>query len=137
MSNLQLYCLDWFRLFCWQCIMDKTYTGAVPTFNSCTICQDSPGKIHFCTPDCRPASWTWMTSQLNIILIHQLCGSFSDVLSLFSDMLSMGVCTTKHWQMSGRLVQELNVCTVHHIMMLFLKHMFHLSTHEHLIEINL
>ena len=27
-------------------------------------------------------------------------------------MLSMDVCTTKHWQMSGRLVQELNVCTV-------------------------
>ena len=27
--------------------------------------------------------------------------------------LSMGVCTTRHWQTSGRLVQELNVCTVH------------------------
>ena len=28
------------------------------------------------------------------------------------DMLSMGVCTTRHWQAPGRLVQELNVCTV-------------------------
>ena len=28
------------------------------------------------------------------------------------DTSSMGVCTTGHWQMSGRLVQELNVCTV-------------------------
>ena len=28
------------------------------------------------------------------------------------DMLSMDVCTTKHWQTSGRLVQELDVCTV-------------------------
>ena len=37
-----------------------------------------------------------------------------EVLDLFSDMLSMGVCTTSHWQMSGWLVQELNVCTVHH-----------------------
>ena len=37
---------------------------------------------------------------------------FIDVLGLFSDMLSMGVCTTRHWQTSGRLVQELNVCTV-------------------------
>ena len=35
-----------------------------------------------------------------------------DVFGLFFDMLSMGVCTTRHWQTSGRLVQELNVCTV-------------------------
>ena len=28
------------------------------------------------------------------------------------DMLSMGFCTTRYWQTSGRLVQELNVCTV-------------------------
>ena len=34
-----------------------------------------------------------------------------DVLGFF-DMLSMGVCTTSHWQTSGRLVQELNVSTV-------------------------
>ena len=27
-------------------------------------------------------------------------------------MLSMGVCTTRYWQTSSRLVQELNVCTV-------------------------
>ena len=30
---------------------------------------------------------------------------------LLCDMLFMGVCTTKHWQTSGRLVQELDVCT--------------------------
>ena len=35
-----------------------------------------------------------------------------DVLGLFFDMLSMGVSTTSYWQASGRLVQELNVCTV-------------------------
>ena len=29
----------------------------------------------------------------------------------FFDMLSLGVCTTRHWQTSGRLVQELKVCT--------------------------
>ena len=34
------------------------------------------------------------------------------VLGLFFDMLSMGVFPTSHWQISGRLVQELNVCTV-------------------------
>ena len=36
-----------------------------------------------------------------------------DAICLFFDMLSMGVCTTRHWQTSGRLVQELNVCTVY------------------------
>ena len=35
-----------------------------------------------------------------------------DVLSLFFNMLSMEVCTTRHWQSSSQLVQELNVCTV-------------------------
>ena len=35
-----------------------------------------------------------------------------DVLGLFFDMLSMGFYTTRHWQTSGRLVQELDVCTV-------------------------
>ena len=35
-----------------------------------------------------------------------------DVLGLFLDMLSMGVYTTRHWQTSGRLVQELNIFTV-------------------------
>ena len=28
------------------------------------------------------------------------------------NMLTMEFCTTRHWQTSGRLVQELNVCTV-------------------------
>ena len=36
-----------------------------------------------------------------------------DVLGLFFDMLSIGVCTTRHWPTSGRLVQELSACTVH------------------------
>ena len=35
-----------------------------------------------------------------------------DVLDLFLDMVSMGVCTTRRWQTSSRLVQELNACTV-------------------------
>ena len=36
----------------------------------------------------------------------------TDVLGLFFDLLPMGLCTTRHWQSSGRLVQELNICTV-------------------------
>ena len=35
-----------------------------------------------------------------------------DVLGLSFDMLSMEFHTTRHWQTSGRLVQELDVCTV-------------------------
>ena len=35
-----------------------------------------------------------------------------DVLGYFLT-LSMGVCITRHWQTSGRLVQELNVSTVY------------------------
>ena len=35
-----------------------------------------------------------------------------DGLGLCFDMLSMDVCITRQWQTSGRLVQELNVCTV-------------------------
>ena len=36
-----------------------------------------------------------------------------NVVGLLSDMLAMGLRTTRHWQTSGRLVQELNVCTVY------------------------
>ena len=31
-------------------------------------------------------------------------------------MLSMGVCTTGHWETTGRLVQELNICTVAYVL---------------------
>ena len=33
-------------------------------------------------------------------------------LAYIFDMLSTSASTTRHWQTSGRLVQELNVCTV-------------------------
>ena len=52
-----------------------------------------------------------MTSQLNADVIRNLRGSLM-CLVYFFDMLSMGVCTTRHWQMSGRLVQELSACSV-------------------------
>ena len=53
-----------------------------------------------------------MTLQLNVALVRKLSGSLM-CLSYFSEMLSMGVCTTRHWPMSGRLVQKLFVCTVY------------------------
>ena len=32
----------------------------MPTFNSCTKCVGSPGKIHDHMPDCHPVSWAWI-----------------------------------------------------------------------------
>ena len=34
------------------------------------------------------------------------------VLRLYFDVLSISVCTIRHWHTTGRLVQKLNVCTV-------------------------
>ena len=51
----------------------------------------------------------WMTSQLDVALIRTLRESLM-CLAYFFDVLSMDVCTTRHWQASGRLVQGLNVC---------------------------
>ena len=53
-----------------------------------------------------------MTSTLDVALIHKAISRVIDELGLFSEISSMGVCTTRHWQTSGRLVQELNVFTV-------------------------
>ena len=52
-----------------------------------------------------------MTPQLNVAVIRKVRGSLM-CFAYYFDMLSMGVCTTSHWQTSGRLVQELNVYTV-------------------------
>ena len=40
----------------------------------------------------------------------KLCGS---LICLFFGMLSKRVFTTRHWQTSGHLVQQLNACTVY------------------------
>ena len=69
----------------------------VPTFNSCTECTVNPGIIHDYTSDCPhplqlPGHWCMDDLKTNI--------------------LAMGVCTTRQWQTASRLVQEFNVCTV-------------------------
>ena len=48
---------------------------------------------------------------LNVTLIRKLRWSLM-CLSYFIVMLSMDVYATRQWQTSGRLVRELNVCTV-------------------------
>ena len=53
----------------------------------------------------------WTTSQLNVALVSKLRGPLM-CLAYFFDMLSMVVCTTRHSETSGRLVKDLNACTV-------------------------
>ena len=62
---------------------------------------------------CHPIPLAWMHARMATRLNVSLILKQSE--SLFLDMLSLGVCTTRHWQMSGRLVQGLNVCTVQHV----------------------
>ena len=52
-----------------------------------------------------------MTRQPNLPLIQKLRGSLMCLAYSFG-MLYVGCCTTRYWQMSGHLVQELNICTV-------------------------
>ena len=52
-----------------------------------------------------------MSSQLNTALIRKLRGPLMCV-AYCLDMLSVGMCTTRHKQTSVRLVQDLNVSTV-------------------------
>ena len=68
---------------------------------------------HDCTPDCIQFFWHGFADDLTIE--HSVDSQATwviDVLGLSFDMLSLGVCTTRQWHMSGGLVQEFNVCTV-------------------------
>ena len=82
------------------------WNAIVPTFISCTECVGSPGIMNDRTPDCHP-----VFQDMNIALNCKLRWSLM-CLVYFSDMLSMGVCTTRQLQTSSRPVQELNVCSV-------------------------
>ena len=93
---------------------NEYWVSTVLTFNSCTKCVGSPGIIHDYTPDCQPVSGARMHDGLHNTTERSFDSHATwsiDVLVLF-DMLSISICTTRHWQTSGRLVQELTVCTV-------------------------
>ena len=53
-----------------------------------------------------------MTSQPNVALICKLCWSLM-CFAYIVGILSAGISTSRHCQTPGRLVQDLNVCTVH------------------------
>ena len=65
-------------------------------------------------PSSIPGMYAWMASQLNVALIRKLRGALI-CLGYYFDMVAMGVCATGHWQTFGRLMQELNVCTVEEV----------------------
>ena len=88
-----------------------SYEGLM-AFNSCTKCLGSPGIIQDRTPICHPFSGHGRMYDLTTARNTDSHATWViGVLGLFLDMLSMGVCTTTHWQTSGRLVQKLNACT--------------------------
>ena len=87
----------------------------MPIFNSCTTNAGSPGT----PPYARLTSSflgidAWMNSQLKLALINKATWIIY-VLGLLFDMLPVGVCTTRHWQTPGRLLQELDIFTVGNI----------------------
>ena len=82
------------------------------TFDSCTKCTGSKSIVLDRMPDCHQVSWAWMTSELNVALISKLCWPLMCLVYFFWHDLSMGVCTTRHCQTCGQLVQELNACTI-------------------------
>ena len=91
----------------------------VTIFNSCTKCVCRPGIIHDCTPDCDLVSWAWNFCMYDLTTLRRFHLQATSVIGgagLFFEMLSMCVCTTRRQQTSGRLVQELNVCTVHQLL---------------------
>ena len=94
-------------------MMSTPFIPTVPTFGSCTKCLGGPGIIYNRTPDCHPVSWSWIYDEVKTENnFDSQATRVLDVLDLFVDLLSMGVCTTWNWQTSSRLVQKLNVCTV-------------------------
>ena len=61
----------------------------VPTFNSCTKCVSSPGRIDDHTPDCHLFSWTWIHG-LPLLLKVALSSCVS---SLINSFVLVYICT--------------------------------------------
>ena len=85
-------------------------SSTVPAFNSCTKYQ---GIIHDRTPACHQCHGHGCTDSLTTERDFDSQASLAiDVFGLYFEIVSTGDCTTRHWQTTGRVVQELNVCTV-------------------------
>ena len=90
-------------------LLNTSMVLTVPTFNYCTKCVVNPGIIHG-------------HGYMDDLTFKR--GSYSqaawviDVLGLFFDMPCSADCTTRQCEAFGRLVQELNVCTVVHVVVI-------------------
>ena len=80
----------------------------MPTFNSCTYNAWAARPLDTTASPIATVSWDLTTERSFDSQAPWVFG----VLDLFLDILFLGLCTTRLWQTSGRLVQELNVCTV-------------------------
>ena len=81
----------------------------VPAYNSCTNCSVSPEIIHDHTPNCHTVSWVQVPGLTIERSLDSQVTCAIDIL-FFLTILSMGIFISTHWQTSGRLVQESNVC---------------------------
>ena len=88
-----------------EALSERVYT--VRTVNSCIKYLGSLGSLGTRLPHGFLMD-AWMISQLNIALIRKPRGR----LTRLAYLLSMDVCTTRHWQTSCRVVEESNICTV-------------------------
>ena len=63
---------------------------------------------------CAGISQDLLSSWMKSLIEHSFDSQATWVIGMLDivfDMLSMGAFTTRHWQTSGQLVQELKVCT--------------------------
>ena len=85
--------------------------STVATFNFCNECTGNPGITDDRTPDCHPVSWAWMHGSpdngMKLWFVHVSCVGHWCI--SFWYVIQGYICTTRHMQKSGRLVQELNV----------------------------
>ena len=104
-------CSEFIFLFISQIVSSCGYT--VPTFNSCTKYAGSQGIVHDRIPDCHHfPGYGCMDDLTTERSFDSQASCVINVFGLFFDILPMGARKTRLLQTSGRLVQELNVCTV-------------------------
>ena len=83
----------------------------VPTFNAYIKCLGSPAQYTTARPIATLFPGHWCMDDLTIE--HNFDSQVIWVIDLFLETISIGVFTTSDRSTSGRLVQELYICTVH------------------------
>ena len=79
----------------------------IPAFNAWAACAQHNTQLY----PWLPPTFLGMDDLTTESSFESQVTLVNDVLGLLFDMLSMGVCTTRHLQTSAWLLQELNVCS--------------------------